>query len=45
MTSPENISAKQFLGAKVMPKDKYINVAMQMEPKSEATNTASGTKA
>jgi hypothetical protein len=28
-----------------MPKDMYINVAMQMEPESTATNTASGTKA
>lgn len=45
MASSKNISAKQFLGAKVMPKDKYINVAMQMGPKSKATNTASGTKA
>lgn len=42
--SARNISPKQF-GVKIMPKDKYINVAMQMAPKSKASNTASSTKA
>lgn len=29
----------------VMPPDMYVNVAMQMEPPSGASNTASSTKA
>lgn len=39
-----NLSSKQF-GAQVMPADMYVNVAMQMVPPSEASDTASGTKA
>lgn len=29
----------------VMPKEMYVNVAMQMTPPSEASNTVSSTKA
>jgi hypothetical protein len=39
-----NLSKQQF-GVKVMPKEMYVNVAMQMTPPSQATNTASSTKA
>lgn len=42
--SSKNISPKQF-GVKIMPKDKYVNVAMQIVPASKASNTASSTKA
>jgi hypothetical protein len=42
--SNTNLSSPQFK-QQVMPKSMYINVAMQMAPKSQATNTASGTKA
>jgi len=35
------ISQQQF----TMPKDMYVNVAMQMMPPSGASNTASSTKA
>ena len=38
------LSQKQF-GAQIMPADMYVNVAMQMVPPSEASDTASGTKA
>jgi len=39
-----NLSQEQF-GAKIMPSDMYVNVAMQMVPPSDASNTASSTKA
>jgi hypothetical protein len=39
-----NLSPQQF-GAKIMPKEMYVNVAMQMVPPSDASNTASSTKA
>jgi hypothetical protein len=39
-----NLSQEQF-GAKIMPSDRYVNVAMQMVPPSNASNTASSTKA
>lgn len=39
-----NLSPQQF-SVQIMPKDKYINVAMQMVPKSKASNTVSSTKA
>jgi hypothetical protein len=39
-----NLSQEQF-GAKIMPSDSYVNVAMQMVPPSDASNTASSTKA
>jgi hypothetical protein len=42
--SVKNLSSTQF-GVKVMPKEMYVNVAMQMTPPSQATNTASSTKA
>ena len=42
--SAQNLSPKQF-GVKIMPKEMYVNVAMQMTPPSEASNTASSTKA
>jgi hypothetical protein len=42
--STQNLSTKQF-GVKVMPKEVYVNVAMQMTPPSEASNTVSSTKA
>ena len=42
--SAQNLSPQQF-GAKIMPKEMYVNVAMQMTPPSQATNTASSTKA
>jgi hypothetical protein len=42
--SDKNLSSQQF-GVKVMPKETYVNVAMQMTPPSQATNTASSTKA
>jgi hypothetical protein len=42
--SAKNLSPQQF-GVKVMPKEMYVNVAMQMTPPSEASNTASSTKA
>jgi len=44
MTNSQNLSASQF-GSQVMPSDKYVNVAMQMVPPSDASNTASSTKA
>jgi hypothetical protein len=44
MADGQNLSAQQF-GAKIMPSDKYVNVAMQMVPPSDASNTASSTKA
>ena len=40
----QNLSTQQF-GVKVMPKEMYVNVAMQMTPPSQATNTVSSTKA
>lgn len=40
----QNLSPQQF-GVKVMPKEMYVNVAMQMTPPSQATNTVSSTKA
>lgn len=39
-----NLSQEQF-GAKIMPKEMYVNVAMQMVPPSKASNTTSSTKA
>jgi hypothetical protein len=42
--SAQNLSPQQF-GVKIMPKEMYVNVAMQMTPPSQATNTASSTKA
>jgi hypothetical protein len=39
-----NLSTTQF-GAQIMPKEMYVNVAMQMTPPSSASNTASSTKA
>jgi hypothetical protein len=42
--SAKNLSSTQF-GVKVMPKEMYVNVAMQMTPPSQATNTVSSTKA
>jgi hypothetical protein len=44
MSMSQNLSAQQF-GAKIMSSDKYVNVAMQMVPPSDASNTASSTKA
>ena len=44
MADGQNLSAQQF-GAKIMSSDKYVNVAMQMVPPSDASNTASSTKA
>ena len=44
MTNNQNLSAQQS-GAKVMASDKYVNVAMQMVPPSDASNTAASTKA
>lgn len=44
MANGQNLSALQF-GAKIMPSDKYVNVAMQMVPPSGASNTAASTKA
>jgi hypothetical protein len=44
MTDSQILSAQQF-GAKIMPSDRYVNVAMQMVPPSDASNTASSTKA
>jgi len=40
----KNISGEQF-NKSIMPKDRYVNVAMQMMPPSMASNTASSTKA
>ena len=40
----QNLSPQQF-GVKVMPKEMYVNVAMQMTPPSKASNTVSSTKA
>ena len=40
----QNLSALQF-GSKIMPSDRYVNVAMQMVPPSQASNTAASTKA
>lgn len=42
--SAQNLSTQQFR-VKVMPKEMYVNVAMQMTPPSQATNTVSSTKA
>lgn len=39
-----DLSTTQF-GAQIMPKEMYVNVAMQMTPPSGASNTASSTKA
>jgi hypothetical protein len=44
MADGQNLSALQF-GAKIMPSDRYVNVAMQMVPPSQASNTAASTKA
>jgi len=44
MTNSQNLSASQF-GSQVMPSDMYVNVAMQMVPPSNASNTAASTKA
>ena len=44
MTNSQNLSALQF-GSKIMSSDKYVNVAMQLGPPSDARNTASSTKA
>ena len=44
MADGQNLSAQQF-GSKIMTSDKYVNVAMQMVPPSQASNTASSTKA
>jgi hypothetical protein len=44
MADGQILSAQQF-GAKIMPSDRYVNVAMQMVPPSQASNTASSTKA
>lgn len=43
-TNGQNLSALQF-GSKIMPSDRYVNVAMQMVPPSQASNTAASTKA
>jgi uncharacterized surface protein with fasciclin (FAS1) repeats len=42
--SAQNLSPQQF-GVKVMPKEMYVNVAMQMTPPSEASNTVGSAKA
>ena len=42
--SAKNLSTQQF-GVKVMPKEMYVNVAMQITPPSKASNTESSTKA
>jgi hypothetical protein len=44
MADGQNLSALQF-GSKIMASDKYVNVAMQMVPPSDASNTAASTKA
>ena len=44
MTNSQNLSPQQF-GSKIMSSDKYVNVAMQMVPPSDASNTAASTKA
>ena len=43
-TNGQNLSALQF-GSKIMPTSRYVNVAAQMVPPSQASNTASSTKA
>jgi hypothetical protein len=40
----KNVSGEQF-NKSIMPKSMYVNVAMQMMPPSQASNTASSTKA
>ena len=42
---PVKKKAAKKLPKSVMSKDVYVNVAMQMVPKSKASNTASSTKA
>ena len=39
------LSGEQFYFRKEMPKSQYVNVAMQMMPPNQASNTASSTKA
>jgi hypothetical protein len=41
--SAQYLSPEQFKF--IMPKEMYVNVAMQMTPPSEASNTVSSTKA
>ena len=43
-TDGQNLSASQF-GSKIMPTSRYVNVAAQMVPPSQASNTAASTKA
>jgi hypothetical protein len=43
MNAKDNLNKSQFKF--IMPKEMYVNVAMQMTPPSQATNTASSTKA
>jgi hypothetical protein len=43
-TDGQNLSVQQF-GSKIMPTSRYVNVAAQMVPPSQASNTAASTKA
>ena len=43
MNAKNNLNKSQFKF--IMPKEMYVNVAMQMTPPSNASNTVSSTKA